>query len=294
MLVRNIAGLGATAPVTTPPSPVQPPGSTLTPATFAQEAKWFATLDLNSIFKEAQKALISIISITSEYVSGWAYSDADKQLGERMVFQIPYMMQGLAKAGVLDATLANTGQTPDQVAQTSTRNYGHYEKVVPLARQVLCIFFGVRLWNDHYLDALEQGADAYYAIGQGSSWPTTTDVPRAAVDRAVMLKQTYFSRAMTYNKKAWDMNKFSQFPLVAPIPDPFTPGKLYNGTLPFGGTVTNGIMSVPDNPLSSVATGPAGATNDNTMWLLLAALGLGAWWWYENDKKKKHATRRKL
>lgn len=70
--------------------------------------------------------------------------------------------------------------------------------------------FGVRVTNIQDLNALDTGVDAYYKR------PQKDDIPRAAVERAVKLKQTYFPES----KWKWDVNDFLKIPYAAPIPSP--------------------------------------------------------------------------
>lgn len=113
------------------------------------------------------------------------------------------------------------------------------DDIVPKAWLMFTILFGVRIRVSDDLDALEKGVDAYLTRA-----PHTKDMPRDAVERAVFLKQTYYN-ASTYNRQCWDLKWFEKYPLVAPIPDPYTPGKeLYTGELPGGAYAVNGVIPV--------------------------------------------------
>lgn len=131
----------------------------------------------------------------------------------------------------LDQVEAASG--PDSIKT----NWNVTEENVMTAVAFFTIVFGVRITDSSDLDALDSGPEAYYLR------PDKGDVPRVAVDRACFLKQNYYPIS-TYNKAVWDLDYFSQYPLLAPIPDPWNVGRLYNGPLPGGGTATNGIILI--------------------------------------------------
>lgn len=189
------------------------------------------------------------------------------RLGERLVDQV--------LPGPVDARGASRGS---DVTDQEVRD----------AILLFTILFGVRIITQEDLDALQQGADAYYAR-PGQDWKGMHDIPREAVDRAVMLKQKYFPDS-TYNTQKWNMDVFARYPLVAPIPDPYTYAKLYTGPLPGGGTAENGVIVVDnETPLSNISPSgkeptPGGDTN---MLLLLGAAVVGFGIWQMSKKRKK-------
>lgn len=140
------------------------------------------------------------------------------------------------------------------------------DEVVNNAITLFTIFFGVRISTQEDLDALEMGSTAYYLR------PDKTDIPSAAVARAVYLKQTYFSDS-TYNTAKWDMDIFSRYPLAAPIPDPYNVGSLYTGPLPGGGFAKNGMVEV-DEVLGGTPTAGGGSGTSDTE----SKNGGGNWW----------------
>lgn len=166
----------------------------------------------------------------------------------------------------------------DQIDPTGTANNAvSYrdvpDEVVENAMLLFTLFFGVRITTQEDLDALQIGSSAYY------SRPDKKDIPQHAVDRAVFLKQTYFPDS-SYNVRKWDTDIFSQFPLVAPIPDPFHYGQLYTGPIPGGGNVTNGVVEIDEipgitNPGST--SGAVASSNNLVLWLGLALLGYGVY-----------------
>lgn len=182
-----------------------------------------------------------------------AWTRSQQTLGERMIDQIPGMDQALFDAGLLGHRgrpgLANY---VDSHYGEWTGNYG---TIIPLAQRLMTILFGVRITNDEDLDALDTGADLYYQR------PDKADIPRAAVDRAVFLKQNFFPIS-TYNTISWDMSKFEMVPYAAPIPG-IEYGTLYNGEIPGGGEIKNGIVTMPGALVPGTGT-PQTETNATT------------------------------
>lgn len=137
------------------------------------------------------------------------------------------------------------------------------DDVVPVARMLFTILFGVRINNAEDLDSLDNGVDAYY------SRPNKEDIPREAVERAVYLKQNFYP-SRTYNVQTWDISFFEQFPLVAPIPEmnahatqeELNVGKLYTGTVPGGAYAVDGI--IPVDAQTIIQQLPAGTEFDPT------------------------------
>lgn len=153
------------------------------------------------------------------------------------------------------------------------------DDAVRQAQLLFTILFGVRITNDEDLAALNYGSASYYQR------PDKIDIPPEAVNRAVFLAQKYYPIS-TYNTTEWDLNHFSEFPLAAPIPDPYTVGKLYSGPLPGGGTATNGVILInAETPLSSIQQRPTttGKSNNTLLWVVLL---LGAGGLYYAHKKK--------
>lgn len=103
------------------------------------------------------------------------------------------------------------------------------------AQQLMTTLFGVPIWSQPDLDALDDSVEAYYQRIPNEA----SQIPLAAVQRAVWLKKNKFPYS-TYNTKKWDVTEFEKFPLVAPIPS--IDGGLYTGTLPGGTVVRNGVI----------------------------------------------------
>ena len=136
----------------------------------------------------------------------------------------------------------------DNVLNKPTASYRDVsDDYVKLAQYLFTVLLGVRINNDEDMWALDNGVEAYYAR------PNKQDIPLAAVQRAVNLKQTYYP-ASTYNKTVWDLRHFENSPLVAPIPavgihdtlEEQNVGKLFNGELPGGAVVKNGVIDGND------------------------------------------------
>lgn len=133
----------------------------------------------------------------------------------------------------------------DQVQGGNVGRRDVADEVVPAARMLFTILFGVRINNSEDLDSLDYGIDAYYAR------PNKEDIPHEAVERAVFLKQNFYP-IRTYNVQKWDLGYFEQYPLVAPIPEMnastteegLNVWKLYNGTVPGGAYAVDGIIPV--------------------------------------------------
>lgn len=110
------------------------------------------------------------------------------------------------------------------------------DQMVDLAHVVFNQLFGVRIATAEDLDALDNGVSAYKT--RTASIGLSTD----AIERAVFLKQHYFSSA-TYNKSCWDLRYFEVYPLVDRIPA-YEPGKWYTGTLIGGSNCVDGIIPI--------------------------------------------------
>lgn len=137
-------------------------------------------------FMSTDGSIFSTFSALFKIAKGRKYREGHYKLGERLIDQV----QCSYNIGYKDV--------PDEV--------------VPLARLVFTQLFGVRIETGEDLDALDSGVDAYYARGNKD------DIPRNAVERAVMLKQNYFPIS-TYNNSCWNLSYFDLYPLVAPIPE---------------------------------------------------------------------------
>jgi LPXTG-motif cell wall-anchored protein len=202
-----------------------------------------------------------------QMIKGRTYTTGQYKLAERYIDQ------------VLSPNGPNTIKSNADVQDT----------YVPQAILFFTVVFGVRITTDEDLWALDSGATAYLAR-PGLDYKGMADASSAALQRAVFLKQSFYP-ASTYNVSTWDLDHFSDYPLVSPIPDPYTFGKLYTGPLPGGGNATDGkILVNASTPLSSVApaTGAPDEKNNNSLLiiggLLLAA---GAWFYYGNKPKKR-------
>jgi len=234
-----------------------------TMGTFTQQAKAFATLDLNAIFKMGVQGTTSLIqnaiSFFKDVFGSSKCNDQDRILVERMWDQIPGMAILLSDMGYLDQSIGDyLKENPDNVYgwMKTGRPKGAEpcNSLLAPARTLFTILFGVRIVNSHTLDALQRGVDDYYAHDNGVyQW----DIPRAAVERAVYLKQNFFTDD-TYNNEQWNLNRFQEYPLVAPVPDPFQPGVLYTGDF-LGVKVVNGVVigdPIPDIIPPPVVTEP--------------------------------------
>ncbi len=213
---------------------------------FLQEVVTFAKLDLNGFFKMAIPAAVSFITNAISFFGDvFGQKDCnyqDSTLVERFIDQIPGMWLLMVDLGYEDESIREPleeGKILEVMQFGRPRGAHPCNELIYPARLLMTVLFGVRITNDQYLDALDSGVDAYYASG-----PNTWDIPRSAVERAVMLKQKYFPIS-TYNTKQWDLNKFQQFPLVAPVPDPIEPGKLFTGEF-LGLKILNGkVIGTP-------------------------------------------------
>ncbi len=165
------------------------------------------------------------------------------------------------------------------------------DELYPVANDFFTAMFGVRIANDEDLWALEQGADAYYAR------PGTSDANRNAVNRAVMLMKNFYPTS-TFNRQKWDLTHFSNYPLVAPIPDPQegNVGRLFTGTIPGGQKVVQGIIQTPgliktDADVIDPTTGkkvgtPVTQLLGGTGWMfgILIVLFILGWWFFGRKK----------
>jgi len=203
----------------------------------------------------------SLLKKFIQVFTGKKYTTGEYRLGERYLDQVVH------------------AQGPDTIK--SYRDVP--DSVVPEAQILFTILFGVRITNDEDLTALSSGVTAYYQR------PDKTDIPNDAVQRAVLLAQRYYP-ASSFNLAEWDLSHFSEYPLTAPIPDPYTVGKLYSGPLPGGGTATNGVINInAETPLSSLqqsAPGQPGAAGKSNM-ILWLGLGLLLYGSYKYAKKEK-------
>lgn len=199
-----------------------------------QEVLAFAKLDLNTVFKMLVPAMVLWFKRAAYMWSDWFghqdCNDQDRVLVERFRDQIPYMMTFLVKEGIMDSSIGDWIGEDQQNIIDAISHIGRPKGAHPCnelihpARLLFTILFGVRITNSNFLDALDNGVDAYY---EAAGW-LGSDMPRIAVERAVALKQKYFPSS-TYNTKQWDLNIFQRWPLVAPVPDPETPDKLFTG-----------------------------------------------------------------
>lgn len=219
---------------------------------FVQQAAAFGKMDLNTLFKMGGQGVSDLITNAAAFfkdVFGHSNcNDQDRVLVERFMEQVPGMAILLSELGYLDSSIGQSIiDNPNNIY--SFMKLGRPKGAEPCnsliypARLLFTMLFGVRILNSNFLDALEVGPDAYYA--SGGSW--LDDIPRNAVDRAVMLRQSFFPGS-TYNTQQWDLNKFQEYPLVAPVPDPMTPGTLYTGEF-LGVKIVNGLVIgdlVPD------------------------------------------------
>lgn len=182
-------------------------------------------------------SIIDAFKTMLSLVQGRKYREGHYKLGERLIDQI--------KCGSV-----GWKDIPDDV--------------VPLARQVFSILFGVRILTGEDLDALDEGPSAYYGRGDKS------DIPAAAVNRAVMLKQNFFPIS-TYNNTCWDLSVFERYPLVAPIPamnlgddDAQNVGRKYTGPGFNDQQFVNGLLTY-NSPSSNLTSGIRANEQGNPM-----------------------------
>lgn len=218
-------------------------------------------------------ALWDLPDLFRSIINGRRYSTGEYVLGERLFDQI--QCQG--------------NIVPDDVP----------DELIPISRLVFTMLFGVRINNDIDLTRLEQGVDAYY-----NNNPNRMDQPRAAVERAVFLKKTFFPSS-TYNNACWNMAIFDQYPLVAPVPemrnddDNQNRGRYYTGPGFNGQQFVNGMLAAgPSTGLTSAidsepGTGTATTTSTGNLFdkfisfvktdpLKAAAVGAALWFvWNE-------------
>lgn len=151
----------------------------------------------------------------------------------------------------------------DQVQGGNVGRRDVSDDIVPVARMLFTILFGVRINNSEDLDSLDYGINTYYQR------PNKEDIPHEAVERAVFLKQNFYP-IRTYNVQKWDLSHFEQFPLLAPIPEMnahateegLNVGKLYTGTVPGGAYAVDGIIPVDAQTILKQL--PAGTEFDPT------------------------------
>lgn len=224
--------------------------------TFTQQAKAFASMDLNAIAKMASQGVIDLINnavaFFSDVFGRSDCNDQDRVLVERFCDQIPGMYSLTSDLGYWDSSIGNryreVQNNPGDLRyfleqMGRPKGASPCNELIGPARTMFTILFGIRMTNSNFLDALNYGVDNYY---QAAGWHGE-DIPRNAVERAVYLVQNFFPGS-SYNAYQWDMNKFQEYPLVAPIPDPFEPGKLFTGEF-LGVSVVNGMAigdPVPD------------------------------------------------
>jgi hypothetical protein len=235
----------------------------------------FAKLDLNYFFRNAIPAMVKWFegarSMLKDLFDKKDCNYQDAQLVERFIDQIPGMAYYLSKNGYIDGNIAaeidaDYSAIYDYIRWSSRPKGAHpCNELIHMARLLLTILFGVRIINQHFLDGLQGGIDSYYA----AAGPWATDIPRNAVERAVLLKQQYFPDHM-YNREQWDLNKFQDFPLVAPVPDPEVVGKLYTGEF-LGITIQDGYAIgdiIPDlgtDETTDTPTGGGTLTDENPL-----------------------------
>jgi hypothetical protein len=174
----------------------------------------------------------------------------------------------------------------------------HYDipdDLVPYAKRIMTMLFGVKIMNSVDLGRLYQGADAYY-----NNNPNRLDQPRAAVNRAVTIAQTFYN---PYNDGCVDIRIFDRYPLVAPIPDmtndneDLSRGKFYTGPGFGNQQIVNGMLAAGTTSglTSNIDTNPttgAGATGSfldkiisfvKTDPIKAAAVGAALWYAWSED-----------
>lgn len=185
------------------------------------------------------KGLAQFAAAVANYVSlvkdARAWTISEQILGERLIDQVPGMAPALFDAGLL--SYRNTTDSGNKVDRHFGSGMGTYGTIIPIAENVMTVLFGVRITNDEDLDALDGSPQEYY------SRPDKSDIPPAAVDRAIYLKKNFYPLS-TYNTVQWDLSHFADTPYVAPIPG-IKFGTLYNGEIPGGGEIKDGVVIVP-------------------------------------------------
>jgi hypothetical protein len=193
----------------------------------------FAKFDLVAMFKLMVPGVVSLVTNSIAFFKDiFGHSDCndqDRTLVERYIEQIPGMAILLSDLGYLDHTIGESlREDPNRIYSFiklgAPKGAEPCNSLLYSARLLFTILFGVRIINQHFLDGLQRGVSGYYEAA--GLWGT--DIPLNAVERAVMLKQQFFPD-YTYNTEQWDLNKFQEYPLVAPVPDPMEVGKYYTG-----------------------------------------------------------------
>ncbi len=175
------------------------------------------------------------------------------------------------------------------------RHYDIPDELVPYAKRIMTMLFGVKIMNSVDLGRLYESADAYY-----NNNPNRLDQPRGAVNRASMLVKTYFN---PYNDNCVDIRVFDQYPLVAPIPDMTrdnedeSRGKLYTGPGFGNQQIVNGMLAAgPSTGLTSnIDTDPGTGTTAASGSMLdkiisfvktnpMIALAIAGYVWYEVEE----------
>lgn len=285
-LVRNIAGIqigalpAGQSPVSTNETvkglftgivKLVGPAAAATPlgAAFAVAAAVEAGIDLLppgglKRFLKELTGLAGFIKMAIRLIKGRTYTTGQYRLAERYIDQV------ISSAG--PDTVKSYRDVPDNV--------------VPEAILFFTVVFGVRITTDEDLWALDNGAGAYMAR-PGVDNKGMADIPDAALQRAVFLKQNFYSAA-TYNTLTWDLDHFSEYPLIAPIPHPYEFGQFYTGPLPGGGQATEGVILVDEKTaIAFVAPKPATtAGKDNSaLWIAGGILAAVGYWYYQKQKR---------
>jgi len=160
-------------------------------------------------------SLFDIVNLWKELITGRKYSQGEYEVAAQLLTKL--QCKGVIK------------------------HYDIPDDLVPYAKRIMTMLFGVKIMNSVDLGRLYQGADAYY-----NNNPNRLDQPRSAVNRAVMLAQNFFN---PYNDNCVDIRIFDQYPLVAPIPDMThdnedqTRGKLYTGPGFGNQQIVNGMLA---------------------------------------------------
>jgi hypothetical protein len=166
--------------------------------------EWITSLQGGSLAGPAQQV--------GKWIFGYKYTSGDYALGEVFIDR------------VLGHATTSRWNTPDEL--------------VPVSWAWMTALFGLPIAVNTDLDTLSNsGSLSDYLNGRPEQKGYVT---QAQVTRAHQLMQTIVGYPRVGGWATPDI--FFLLPYAAPIPDPRTPNALYNGTLPTGQQVQNGIL----------------------------------------------------
>jgi hypothetical protein len=169
------------------------------------------------------------------------------------------------------------------------------DEAVGTAMTTFSVGFGIPITTNEDLEALEQSADAYISRYVNYGGISANEINREAVNRAVLLKKTYFPGPASGNyaaagpaPKKWNPADFNKIGYVIPIPD-FTKTTIaemwrsvYTGKIP-GGDVKDGVVIAGDMTNTVPGGGPIKQGLTIGQWI---GLGVGGFILYKLLVKK--------